>query len=158
MSIQIPILNPNKRNQSRMRKHCYALQFRIVELSHIHCKINLHTETPSLVVKDCLWENESKHETIEFSLVNLWRLHGFSDYFVVYSKLQSLGCVRLPESLFHVHFETWYMTIQRSIRLKWAFDDKNNNSILQGRALLYAKTIFWLQYSLSRKILKKGTA
>lgn len=55
-------------------------------------------------------------------------------------------------------FETWYMTIQRSIRLKWAFDDKNNNSILQGRALLYAKTIFWLQYSRGREILKKRTA
>lgn len=37
-----------------MRKQCYALQFRIVELSHIHCKKNLHTETPSLVVKDWL--------------------------------------------------------------------------------------------------------
>lgn len=37
-----------------MRKQCYALQFRIVELSHIHRKKNLHTETPSLVVKDWL--------------------------------------------------------------------------------------------------------
>lgn len=60
MSIQISILNPKKRNQSRMRKQCYALQFRIVELSHIHRKKNLHTETPSLVVKDWLWEIESK--------------------------------------------------------------------------------------------------
>lgn len=59
-SIQIIILNRKKRNQSRMRSILIALQFWIVELSHIHWKINLHSVLPSLVVKDCFWEIESK--------------------------------------------------------------------------------------------------